>query len=263
MEQIYIKPTEHTPRIVLSAENIYEGISIEISGESVPEDSKKFYTPVFDWLNDLSAYIGKDSYATGKGINITLNFRMEYFNSSSAKVFIMIMENCFEIKNKFPELKIVINWMYNDEDVMEAGEEFKSLVSVPFNILRNHLIISGTKNSPSIRIDPDKKIFEISGNSFMENAPEFYFPVFEWITQYGGQYFKRDFIFDFKLKYFNTSSAKVFSVMFKKLDNLHSVENVLTINWFYDDEDNKEENEDFAKTVKLPFRFIKTEDEVA
>ncbi len=164
MEPIHIRATEHTPKVVINSDNIYEGITIEISGESVPEDTRKFYAPVFNWLESLKSNLGDEKYATGKGITIILNFRMKYFNSSSAKIFIMLMETLSELKIKYSEMGTTINWLYNDEDVRESGEEFKSLVAVPFNVIQNHLLIKGSKNSPEIIISPEKNFLKYQAN---------------------------------------------------------------------------------------------------
>lgn len=257
INSILIQPTEHTPKVVALAENIYEGVTVEISGESVPEDSLKFYAPVFQWLSDLDSSIEKDKYSSGKGINLMLNFRMQYFNSSSAKIFIMLMEKCSGLKKKYQEMEVTINWQYDDEDIMEAGEEFKSLVSVPFNIIQNHISIKGSRNSPEVIINPEKNLFEISGRSNMENAIEFYNPVLEWMSLYGNQYFDKGFQFNFKLRYFNTPSSKMLLKVLQKLDEIYSKEKAIKINWYYEEDDEREEVEGIFDNLKIPFSYVK------
>lgn len=258
INSLFIPPTGNTPKVVIRGENIYkEGIVIEISGESVPDDPMNFYAPVFQWIKTLDIYLGAEKYASGTGMNININFIMEYFNSSSAKIFITIIENFTGLKNKYPEMNIVVNWQYNDEDIREAGEEFMSLVSLPFNIMQNQLIIKGSVNSPDIIINTEQKLFEISGKSFMEKGMDFYTPVLDWMQLYGNQYFNNDFQINFKLRYFNTPSAKMLFEIIKKLDGFYSSGKNISINWYYCDEDDKEEAEDLASLVKIPINYIK------
>lgn len=256
ISSMLIEATAHTPKLVINAENIYEGITIEISGESVPEDTRKFYAPVFQWIDNLDKYIEKNNHMEGEGIRMTSNFRMEYFNSSSAKIFIMLMEILSELKIKYPKMVVTINWMYDDEDILEAGEEFKSLVSVPFNIVQNHFIIKGGKNTPDVIISPLQKKFKISGKSFMEKTDDFYEPILNWIKQYGKQYFKNDFQFDFRLSYFNTPSAKCLFLILKKLNEVYMLEKNIGVNWYYEDDDELEEIKSITGNLQVPIKYI-------
>ena len=51
MEKFIIEPTANSPRIVLDPEKR----TFEFSGESRPENVRKFYLPVLEWLE---AYTG-------------------------------------------------------------------------------------------------------------------------------------------------------------------------------------------------------------
>lgn len=81
----------------------------EFSGRSLPENSKNIYLPVIDWLN---------KYKNAPQISTVLNFKLEYFNTSSSKMLFEIFKILEEInKNKF---KTTINWYHEKED-----EDFK------------------------------------------------------------------------------------------------------------------------------------------
>ena len=92
-----------------------------VSGESRPENASKFYSPIIKWLNEYETFFlenKKDSKL------LTFAFKLNYFNSSSAKYIMDIMI----ILKKFIDksYKIEIEWHYDkrDEDMLEAGKEF-------------------------------------------------------------------------------------------------------------------------------------------
>lgn len=99
-----------------------------LSGKSYPEDAVAFYVPV---LNELKAYLG----AVG-GETITVDIRLQYFNSSSAKALmniLLLLEGAASRDNT-----VTVNWHYaeDDETMQEYGEEFaEDLEKVTFNVV--------------------------------------------------------------------------------------------------------------------------------
>ena len=122
MEPIYIEGTTKTPTIKFDAQS---GI-IEIKGRSIPENSIEFYKPIVDWLN---AY-GKEA----KDIT-QVNIQLEYFNTSSSKCILDIFKKLETIHKGNNE--VIINWYYeeDDEDMLEAGEDYESIIRVPFKMI--------------------------------------------------------------------------------------------------------------------------------
>jgi hypothetical protein len=61
---------------------------------------------------------------------------LEYFNSASAKVFITLFQkvSLVSLKNK----KFIFNWYYEDgdDDILERGEYFSSVLDIPFNFIK-------------------------------------------------------------------------------------------------------------------------------
>jgi hypothetical protein len=118
-----IAGTEDTPEIHFnSSENEYV-----ISGRSLPEDVSSFYKPVFDWLNEFE----KNSVS-----NPSFKFKLEYFNTASSKIILDILMRLEDI-NGTKSSNIGIDWYYmeSDDDMLEAGEEYKDLVDIPFNVI--------------------------------------------------------------------------------------------------------------------------------
>ena len=110
------------PKIILDKdENVFE-----FSGRSLPEDSEEFFRPVYDWID---AYIQIPNEIT------KVVFRMDYFNTSSSKCILEILEKFEYILDTEKKIKII--WYYNnmDEDMLEAGQDYSKMVRVPFEFI--------------------------------------------------------------------------------------------------------------------------------
>ncbi len=131
MEKLILEETENTPMVLLDNENH----EIRFKGDSRPEDVRKFYEPVLDWLGEYEKhlYFLKDQT---KNIAVVANFEFEYFNSSSAKYLMDIIMKLSEI-SKIENINFKLNWHYDamDEDMLESGEEFQDMLGVPFNFI--------------------------------------------------------------------------------------------------------------------------------
>ena len=114
------------------------------------------------------------------------------------------------------------------------------------------LNLEGTEDTPKIILDKKNGIFEISGRSLPEDSAEFYWPVLEWIGNYGKDP-NASTEFVFKLEYFNTASSKLI------LDVLSALEDIkaMKILWYFheDDEDMEEAGQEFSELVEIPFEF--------
>ena len=122
MEPLLIEGTPKTPYIRFNPE---DGV-IEIKGRSIPENSIEFYKPLVDWL---------DEYATSPLKLTTVNVQLEYFNTSSSKCILDVFKKLEAIHNAKNE--VVINWYYeeDDEDMLEAGEDYQSILKIPFKMI--------------------------------------------------------------------------------------------------------------------------------
>ena len=135
MDKLSIEATESTPTVNLDHLTDY----IEISGESRPEDVTKFYAPVIDWLEQYKNYLFFifENYPDEKDRTIKIDFKLEYFNSSSAK-YLMDLINVFKDMNEsISRANFEINWYYEemDEDMLYAGREFEGLLGIKFNFI--------------------------------------------------------------------------------------------------------------------------------
>lgn len=123
------------------------------------------------------------------------------------------------------------------------------------------LILEGSAKTPSINFDGDNGVMELRGRSIPENSIDFYKPLNEWIESYGSSP-KPNTVVDVKLEYFNTSSSKCILDLFKQLEKLNSMNTVVSVNWYFeeDDEDMEEAGEDYDAIIDLPFKMIEVEE---
>ncbi|MCF8391614.1 MAG: DUF1987 domain-containing protein [Bacteroidales bacterium] len=122
MEPIIIDGTAKTPTVKFDSTT---GV-MEIKGRSIPENSIEFYKPMVDWL---------DEYAKSSKDQTVVNVQLEYFNTSSSKCILDVFKK-LEAINKGGS-KVLINWYYeeDDEDMLEAGEDYESIIRVPFKMI--------------------------------------------------------------------------------------------------------------------------------
>lgn len=124
-----------------------------------------------------------------------------------------------------------------------------------------NLFVEHTEDTPKIEFNIEENIFQIVGKSLPENASDFYIPVIHWLTDYKKNPQKKSFIFDFRIDYFNTSSAKEITKILLLLQDINKQIKV-KIRWFYfkEDIDLKESGELFNRLIKLDFEMIPYEE---
>lgn len=122
MEKIIIEGSPKTPSVNFDSE---KGL-IEIKGRSIPENSIEFYQPLVDWI---------ENYVNEKVERTLVNIQLEYFNTSSSKCILDVFKK-LELVHKKQE-NVLVNWYYeeDDEDMLEAGEDYQSIINIPFNMI--------------------------------------------------------------------------------------------------------------------------------
>lgn len=123
------------------------------------------------------------------------------------------------------------------------------------------LIIDKTTKTPQVVFDPAGGVFEISGRSLPENVVKTYEPVLQWIDQNVGKL--QNIVFNFKVDYLNSASAKMISLILTKLEEFYKSGISIEVKWYYnlDDDDIQSEGEIYAKLKKIPIKLIGVEDE--
>jgi hypothetical protein len=118
---VYIEASVKTPSILMDEK---EG-KIAIKGISIPEDPHEFYHPLVQAIED---------YRTSPAEKTALDLHLEYFNTSSTLIIRNLIKNLGDLKE---QTELVVNWFFesDDEDMKEAGEEFKMLFEdLNFNV---------------------------------------------------------------------------------------------------------------------------------
>jgi hypothetical protein len=121
MEPLTIEGTRKTPMVMLNPDG-----KIKISGRSIPEDASEFFDVILTWV---LGYVNSPKELT------TIDVELEYFNSGSAKFVMQILRELSEVIHAGKELKI--NWYYEegDDDILERGEYYSSILDLEINFI--------------------------------------------------------------------------------------------------------------------------------
>lgn len=122
MDSIFIEGTPKTPNVKFDSDSG----ALLLKGRSIPENSIEFYKPLVDWL---------DEYSNSPKAKTVCDIQLEYFNTSSSKCLLDLFKKMENMSKNGSE--IVINWYYeeDDEDMLEAGEDYQSIINVPFKMI--------------------------------------------------------------------------------------------------------------------------------
>ncbi len=122
MEPIKIYPTRNTPAVLLDPN---KGV-FKLYGRSSPENSIQFYDPLKEVISNIS------------GDKFDVRIKMEYFNTSSSKCIYDLLKEIKALENKGKE--VIVRWYYeeDDEDMLEAGEDYSDLLNLPFRFVEFH-----------------------------------------------------------------------------------------------------------------------------
>ena len=117
---LHINPTTSTPEVKFDPTTG----KFEIKGRSITENASDFYNPLIDWVK---MYTGNAAGST------TVDVYFDYLNTSSSKSLMHLFNVLSTISGK----DVSINWLYkkDDEAMKEAGEDFNTIVNLPFNIV--------------------------------------------------------------------------------------------------------------------------------
>ena len=119
MDNLTIEGSAKTPTVE------FEGAGkLLIKGRSIPENSIEFYKPVIDWIGSYGG--------APKGVT-EVNVQLEYFNTSSSKCILDV----FKKLETLAGTEVKVNWYYeeDDEDMLEAGEDYQAIIDLPFKMI--------------------------------------------------------------------------------------------------------------------------------
>lgn len=119
------------------------------------------------------------------------------------------------------------------------------------------LIIKPTDRLLSVSLIPETGKFVFEGRSLPENAKKFFISIMQWLEQYSLSPAAKTEC-SFKIEYFNSSSRKCFSDIFKVLDAIREKGHVVSIMWFFEAEDDelRKIGEAYEGMCDLDFQFL-------
>ena len=121
MDKLYFEGTRKTPTVVLNPSG-----HLRIEGRSIPEDANAFFSEVMKWVNE---YLRSPAEVT----NFDIAF--EYLNSGTSKFILEMLTVLKELINNNYQLNI--NWYYEegDDDILERGEYYASILDIKINFI--------------------------------------------------------------------------------------------------------------------------------
>jgi hypothetical protein len=112
--------------------------------------------------------------------------------------------------------------------------------------------IEATNRTPAVSFDFDHHDLRIEGESYPEDVPAFYGPIFEALDRYLGSLGEGRCRFVLSLVYFNSATAKALMLLLEKLDEAAAAGATIDVHWAYDEEDEtmKELGEEFGEDLE-------------
>lgn len=124
METIFIKATDVSPEVILNPGDK----KYSIMGWSRPESPSRFYDPIIKWIEEY----GEKNLA-----NATFDFKIDYFNTPSARVLREVLDQLEKLHQK--GVKINVNWYFEDESAKEEFTyEFANGLTLPINFVEKN-----------------------------------------------------------------------------------------------------------------------------
>jgi len=110
MEKLFIQGTETLPTVDFNPNG-----DLKIDGKAIPEDAKKLFIPIFEWLEKLDVE------------NVEFDVNLYYFNTAVSKLLFDMFFNTVENKNI---KNILVKWRYEegDDDSHESGLMYRDQI---------------------------------------------------------------------------------------------------------------------------------------
>jgi hypothetical protein len=121
MERLEIEQSKSTPFVQFDPES---GM-LEIGGESYPENSHEFFSPVIEWI---------DQYLSEGKHSISFIVTLTYMNTSSTKYMIDILDRLEQAHEKGRNISVKWYCDGDNEREMDTVEELREDFEMPFEV---------------------------------------------------------------------------------------------------------------------------------
>jgi hypothetical protein len=121
MKNFYLEAEFKSPCINFKTDG-----ELSISGRSIPENPLLVYEPALEWLAEFFKH---------KHEKVTLNVAVDLFNSSSGKLLFVLFKELNKYGSVHGNVEIFWHFHEGDDSMGEAGEDFKSMLKIPFHLV--------------------------------------------------------------------------------------------------------------------------------
>lgn len=123
-KQKKISPTKNTPEVILDPKGLFK-----LTGRLISENPLEFFSAIEKWVNE---------YFVNPAEITRIEVSLEYINSAGTKYLLDIIHKITNIHLKKDKKRFIINWYYKDEDedILEKGTFFSSVLKVPVNFIK-------------------------------------------------------------------------------------------------------------------------------
>jgi len=121
MERLEIEQSKSTPFVRFDPGS---GM-LEIGGESYPENSHEFFSPVIEWI---------EQYLSEEEKSLSFIVTLTYMNTSSTKYMIDILDRLEQAHDKGREISIEWYCDGDNEREMDTVEELREDFEMPFEV---------------------------------------------------------------------------------------------------------------------------------
>ena len=112
--------------------------------------------------------------------------------------------------------------------------------------------------TPEVELSISQRKGYLKGESYQEEPLSFYNSLIDWFNKYFDQH--QEFTLDIELTYINSSCSRIIVDLLKSLRGHQEKGKQITINWYYDDEDDDmemmEDGEDFIAASGFKMNLI-------
>jgi hypothetical protein len=123
MDALHIAATRTTPEITFDA-----GRKVFlIRGRSIPADANSFFLPLRSWIEKFADQLQDPT------INIDIN--LEHLNTGSVRALLTILAKLLRLKAAGKNIQINWHHEFNDEDLVDKGEEMSLILEHPFKYI--------------------------------------------------------------------------------------------------------------------------------
>ena len=111
--------------------------------------------------------------------------------------------------------------------------------------------ILAAQRTPRLSLDVVSRVFELEGESYPEDTKKFYDGPIAQVCDFLAQKHEGPVLCKFKLKYFNSSSAKVLMDLYMAIESSAEDGNEVKVEWHFiaDDDNMKELGEEFSEEL--------------